>query len=68
MLNRLTHTQSSLNIHSIIIIVTSTTGQGDLPVNARLFWKRLLRKKLPPDYLNAVRFTTFGLGDSSYPK
>ena len=68
MLNKLMHSQSSLNIHSVIIIVTSTTGQGDLPVNARLFWKRLLRKKLPPDYLHAVRFTTFGLGDSSYPK
>ena len=62
------HAQSSLNNYTVIIIITSTTGQGDFPVNARLFWKRLLRKKLPPDYLNAARFTTFGLGDSSYPK
>ena len=66
--NRLMHAQSSLSNYPIVIIVTSTTGQGDLPVNARLFWRRLLRKKLPPDYLNAVRFIIFGLGDSSYPK
>ncbi|KAK0513167.1 hypothetical protein JMJ35_004153 [Cladonia borealis] len=59
---------SSLNNYSIVIIITSTTGQGDLPANARLFWKRILRKKLPPGHLKAARFTTFGLGDSSYPK
>lgn len=46
----------------------STTGQGDLPANARTFWKSLLLKKLPPTYLNGVNFASFGLGDSSYPK
>ncbi|KAK3167593.1 hypothetical protein OEA41_010720 [Lepraria neglecta] len=58
----------SLRHYSILIFVTSTTGQGDLPANARLFWKSLLRKKLPPTYLQDVQFSTFGLGDSSYPK
>ncbi|CAD6570080.1 MAG: NAPDH-dependent diflavin reductase [Alectoria sarmentosa] len=42
--------------------------QGDLPVNARLFWKSLLRRRLPPSYLEGAQLTTFGLGDSSYPK
>jgi flavodoxin len=46
----------------------STTGQGDLPANARTFWKSLLLKKLPPTFLNGVNFASFGLGDSSYPK
>ncbi|KAM0282682.1 hypothetical protein ACHAQH_002879 [Verticillium albo-atrum] len=54
--------------HTLIIIVMSTTGQGDMPQNSLVFWKSLLRKKLPPGCLNSVRFTTFGLGDSSYPK
>lgn len=54
--------------NSIVIIVISTTGQGDLPANAQVFWRQLLRKRLPPGYLSDVRFTTFGLGDSSYPK
>lgn len=51
-----------------MLVITSTTGQGDLPVNARQFWKSILRRKLPPTYLSNVRFATFGLGDSSYPK
>ena len=51
-----------------MIFVVSTTGQGDLPSSARLFWKILLRKKLPRDYLSTVHFSSFGLGDRSYPR
>ncbi|KAL8946140.1 MAG: hypothetical protein Q9222_007425 [Ikaeria aurantiellina] len=58
----------SLNQFEIVVVVISTTGQGDLPANARLFWKKLLRRKLPTDYLTHVNFTSFGLGDSSYPR
>ena len=54
--------------YSIVIVIVSTTGQGDLPANARSFWKSLLRKKLPPFCLEDVQLTTFGLGDRSYPK
>lgn len=39
-----------------------------MPKNAKTFWKRLLRKQLPPDCLASLHFTTFGLGDSSYSK
>lgn len=53
---------------TIVVIAVSTAGQGELPLNARKFWKSLLRKKLPPDFLQDVQFTSFGLGDSSYPK
>ncbi|RGP75227.1 nadph reductase tah18 [Fusarium sporotrichioides] len=51
-----------------VIFVISTTGQGDMPHNSLLFWKRLLRKKLPPGCLTSVNYTTFGLGDSTYVK
>ncbi|POS70815.1 NADPH-dependent FMN/FAD containing oxidoreductase [Diaporthe helianthi] len=54
--------------YSLAIFVTSTTGQGDIPANATTFWKSILRKKLPPNCLSHIRFTTFGLGDSSYQK
>ncbi|KAI1179445.1 hypothetical protein F4777DRAFT_534347 [Nemania sp. FL0916] len=57
---------SDLLSYSFVVFVISTTGQGDLPKNARTFWKSLLRKRLPPDCLSRVSFTTFGLGDSSY--
>lgn len=39
-----------------------------MPRNSIAFWKSLLRKKLPPGCLSAVKFTTFGLGDSLYIK
>ncbi|KAL8758937.1 MAG: hypothetical protein Q9184_003781 [Pyrenodesmia sp. 2 TL-2023] len=58
----------SLSRFNFVVAIVSTTGQGDLPANARSFWKKLLRKKLPPDHLQDVNFATFGLGDSSYPK
>lgn len=51
-----------------LIIICSTTGQGELPRNAKRFFKFLLRKKLPGDLLSHLEITSFGLGDSSYPK
>lgn len=51
-----------------LIIICSTTGQGDVPRNGKNFLKFILKKKLPNDLLNHIKFTTFGLGDSSYPK
>ncbi|KAL8792487.1 MAG: hypothetical protein Q9195_004943 [Heterodermia aff. obscurata] len=59
---------SQLSQYSVVLAITSTTGQGDVPANARHFWKSILRRKLPPTYFSNVCFTTFGLGDSSYPK
>jgi sulfite reductase alpha subunit-like flavoprotein len=52
----------------VVVFVLSTTGQGDIPGNAAEFWKNLLRKKLRPGCLGNVKFTIFGLGDSSYPR
>ncbi|KAJ5495043.1 NADPH-dependent diflavin oxidoreductase 1 [Penicillium diatomitis] len=58
----------ALSSYTFTILVVSTTGQGDLPANARAFWKSLLLKKLPPTFLKGVDFAVFGLGDTSYPK
>ncbi|KAI0144677.1 riboflavin synthase domain-like protein [Xylariaceae sp. FL1272] len=70
--------QSDLLQYSLVVFVISTTGQGELPKNARVFWagqkagkgqkrrKGLLSSSLPPNCLNQVKFTSFGLGDSSY--
>lgn len=51
-----------------LIVICSTTGQGELPRNLKSFMKFLLKKKLPADLLNHIHMTSFGLGDSSYPK
>ncbi|EED12993.1 NADPH-dependent FMN/FAD containing oxidoreductase, putative [Talaromyces stipitatus ATCC 10500] len=58
----------TLASYSLVIFAVSTTGQGDFPLNARGFWKTLLLKRLPPTFLGGVKYTQFGLGDSSYPK
>ncbi|PLN83137.1 hypothetical protein BDW42DRAFT_184380 [Aspergillus taichungensis] len=58
----------SLDRFTITIFAVSTTGQGDLPANARTFWRSLLLKRLPATFLSGVHFASFGLGDTSYPK
>ncbi|KAK6533714.1 NAPDH-dependent diflavin reductase [Orbilia ellipsospora] len=52
----------------LAIFMCPTTGQGDMPENMQKFWRFLLRKKLPANLLRNVKFTSFGLGDSTYPK
>ncbi|KAK5114776.1 hypothetical protein LTR85_010089 [Meristemomyces frigidus] len=53
---------------TVVIFAISTTGQGEMPQNARRFWKRLLSSALKPGLLLRVRFSSFGIGDSSYPR
>ncbi|MCJ1473981.1 NAPDH-dependent diflavin reductase [Lambiella insularis] len=57
-----------LKTYTVTLIAISTTGQGNVPDNARIFWNKLLRKKLSPAFFRDVYFAVFGLGDSSYPK
>ncbi|PNS17437.1 NADPH-dependent diflavin oxidoreductase 1 [Sphaceloma murrayae] len=54
--------------YSIVIVAISTAGQGEFPQNARSLWKALLNSRLKPGVLRRMTFTTFGLGDSSYPR
>lgn len=58
----------NLGDESTIIFIVSTTGDGDPPATMKTFWRFLLRKSLPPDCLSTVKFSVFGLGDSSYSK
>jgi sulfite reductase alpha subunit-like flavoprotein len=52
----------------VVLIAISTTGQGDLPPNSQKFWKAIRSARLRPGCLQQMRFTSFGLGDTSYPK
>lgn len=51
---------------STVLLVCSTTGQGELPRNCRKFFRFLMKKNLPSDFLEHLKFSTCGLGDSSY--
>ncbi|OAF99465.1 riboflavin synthase domain-like protein [Paraphaeosphaeria sporulosa] len=54
--------------HSVVLISISTTGQGELPANSQKFWRTLRSARLRPGCLHQLRFASFGLGDTSYPK
>ncbi|XP_063222983.1 NADPH-dependent diflavin oxidoreductase 1 isoform X3 [Bacillus rossius redtenbacheri] len=59
---------SQLIDEPLVVFVCSTTGQGEEPDNMKSFWKFLLRKNLPPNSLQYMRFAVLGLGDSSYAR
>lgn len=48
-----------------IVIVTSSTGNGEPPSNAETFW-RMLKRKSDDNALSHVSFALLGLGDSNY--
>jgi len=51
-----------------IIIVSSTTGDGEQPENVIKFVRKLRPKTLSSDHLAHVRFALLGLGDTNYNK
>ena len=48
-----------------IVVVTSSTGNGDAPENAEKF-HRFMKKKTSPSVFTATRFAVCALGDSNY--
>ena len=49
-----------------MILVSSTTGDGEQPENSIKFWRKLRPKTLPADFLSSVKFAQLGLGDTNY--
>lgn len=56
----------SLISEQILLLITSTQGEGDPPEEAISLHKFIYGKKAPK--LNELQFAVLGLGDSSYPK
>lgn len=52
----------------LAIFVVATTGDGQVPDNMHKSWTFLLRRNLPPNILDGLKFACLGLGDSSYAK
>ena len=59
---------SELSGAHFFIFILSTTGDGDVPGNMQLFWKFIRQRKLESNFLSRMKFSVFGLGDSSYQK
>ena len=51
-----------------VVVIASTTGDGDVPTSMRAFWTFLLRRSLASDSLKGLKIAVFGLGDSGYEK
>eukprot|EP01004_Peranema_trichophorum_P002658 NODE_16_length_5592_cov_268.649479_g13_i0.p1 GENE.NODE_16_length_5592_cov_268.649479_g13_i0~~NODE_16_length_5592_cov_268.649479_g13_i0.p1 ORF type:complete len:1810 (-),score=446.90 NODE_16_length_5592_cov_268.649479_g13_i0:99-5528(-) len=56
---------SELPDMGFVVINISTCGQGAFPKNSLLFWQEL-QKDHPADWLKNLKYTVFGLGDSTY--
>lgn len=50
--------------HGVVLIVVSTSGEGDMPYNAEKFWKKLSASDAPS--LAGLHFAVLALGDSGY--
>eukprot|EP00752_Nemacystus_decipiens_P018761 g16821.t1 len=53
---------------SALLLVVSTTGNGDAPENTERFWRFLKRRSHPKDFLKELPFALLGLGDTNYDK
>ncbi|XP_048379347.1 methionine synthase reductase isoform X3 [Stegostoma tigrinum] len=51
--------------HAPVVIITSTTGFGEVPDTARKF-ARELKSDLPADFYSHVKYAVLALGDSNY--
>jgi sulfite reductase alpha subunit-like flavoprotein len=55
-------------VRTNIIIVCSTTGNGDAPETANFFWRKLKNRNLSNNLLNGIEYAVLGLGDTNYDK
>ncbi|KAK5980782.1 Methionine synthase reductase [Trichostrongylus colubriformis] len=51
---------------ALVVIVVSSTGDGDPPENASRFVRRISRRTLQPNFLEKLDYALLGLGDSNY--
>ncbi|WP_051342527.1 diflavin oxidoreductase [Pseudonocardia spinosispora] len=57
-------TPDALSKESCVLVICSTTGDGDMPWNADRFWDAMSADGAPR--LDALRFAVLGLGDTGY--
>ena len=57
-----------LKENQLLIALVATAGDGQATETIKPLWDFLKRADLPSNSLKHLKFATFGLGDSSYPK
>jgi len=53
---------------SSLIIICSTTGNGDAPENANHFWRKIKNRNQHKHLFQNIQYMVLGLGDSNYDK
>jgi len=51
-----------------VVIICSTTGNGDAPESANYFWRKIKDRNLSKDLFSTVQYAVLGLGDTNYDK
>lgn len=52
--------------NNTIVIITSTTGNGDIPINGEKWWRFIKNRQLNKNYLENIQYYLLALGDSNY--
>ena len=55
-----------INSYDTLIILCSTTGNGDSPENASLFWRKIKNRQISKKLFENISYFVIGLGDSNY--
>lgn len=51
-----------------VLVVCSTTGNGDAPENADGYWRSIKLRSAAKDLLAGIKYAVLGLGDTNYDK
>ena len=56
------------DVAKCLLVVCSTTGNGDAPENADVFWRAVKLRSAAKDKFAGVHYAVLGLGDTNYDK
>lgn len=56
------------DVAKCLVVICATTGNGDAPENADVFWRSVKLRSAPKDTFAGIQFAVLGLGDTNYDK
>jgi methionine synthase reductase len=51
---------------SLIVIICSTTGNGDAPDNANIFWRKIKNRSIDKKLFLNLNYAVLGIGDTNF--